>query len=196
MSAASYICHTLWTSHMVPLARCSVLGACHFPLARCLLSWSSRFGFVDMIFFSSLNKGAFEHYVMVSKFQWKQFWLATQRDPQKDCHPQSRELWRIRTGRIVFLRHFQHTCTLSAFAKVFEFPYHFVFFPKWTLFMISFRFFVLNPDIFLHLFKVPLRKGPGNPGQSFGARNSSAGAEGKIKNSLPTLIFYITVRLG
>ena len=24
------------------------------------------------------------HYVMVSKFQWKPFWLATQRDPQND----------------------------------------------------------------------------------------------------------------
>ena len=32
---------------------------------------------------SSLN-GACGHYIMVSKFQWKPFWLATQRDPQND----------------------------------------------------------------------------------------------------------------
>ena len=30
------------------------------------------------------NNGACAHYVMVSKFQWKPFWLATQRDPQND----------------------------------------------------------------------------------------------------------------
>ena len=28
--------------------------------------------------------GACAHYVMVSKYQWKPFWLATQRDPQND----------------------------------------------------------------------------------------------------------------
>ena len=28
--------------------------------------------------------GACAHYVMVSKFQWKPFWFATQRDPQND----------------------------------------------------------------------------------------------------------------
>ena len=28
--------------------------------------------------------GACAHYVIVSKFQWKPFWLATQRDPQND----------------------------------------------------------------------------------------------------------------
>ena len=27
---------------------------------------------------------AYAHYVMVSKFQWKPFWLATQRDPHND----------------------------------------------------------------------------------------------------------------
>ena len=30
------------------------------------------------------KNGACAHYVMVSKFQWKPFWLATQRDPQND----------------------------------------------------------------------------------------------------------------
>ena len=30
------------------------------------------------------QNGACAHYVMVSKFQWKPFWLATQRDPQND----------------------------------------------------------------------------------------------------------------
>ena len=30
------------------------------------------------------SDGACAHYVMVSKFQWKPFWLATQRDPQND----------------------------------------------------------------------------------------------------------------
>ena len=30
------------------------------------------------------SNGACAHYVMVSKFQWKPFWLATQRDPQND----------------------------------------------------------------------------------------------------------------
>ena len=30
------------------------------------------------------RNGACAHYVMVSKFQWKPFWLATQRDPQSD----------------------------------------------------------------------------------------------------------------
>ena len=34
--------------------------------------------------FSLLPNGACAHYVMVSKFQWKPFWLATQRDPQND----------------------------------------------------------------------------------------------------------------
>ena len=33
--------------------------------------------------FKLLN-GACAHYVMVSKYQWKPFWLATQRDPQND----------------------------------------------------------------------------------------------------------------
>ena len=33
---------------------------------------------------TSLSNGACAHYVMVSKFQWKPFWLATQRDPQND----------------------------------------------------------------------------------------------------------------
>ena len=31
-----------------------------------------------------LRNGACAHYVMVSKFQWKPFWFATQRDPQND----------------------------------------------------------------------------------------------------------------
>ena len=31
-----------------------------------------------------IYNGACAHYVMVSKFQWKPFWLATQRDPQND----------------------------------------------------------------------------------------------------------------
>ena len=30
------------------------------------------------------TNGACAHYVMVSKFQWKPFWLATQQDPQND----------------------------------------------------------------------------------------------------------------
>ena len=30
------------------------------------------------------NDGACAHYVMVSKFQWQPFWLATQRDAQND----------------------------------------------------------------------------------------------------------------
>ena len=30
------------------------------------------------------TNGACAHYVMVSKFQWMPFWLATQRDPQND----------------------------------------------------------------------------------------------------------------
>ena len=30
------------------------------------------------------DNGACAHYIMVSKFQWKPFWLATQRDPQND----------------------------------------------------------------------------------------------------------------
>ena len=32
----------------------------------------------------SAPNGVCAHYVMVSKFQWKPFWLATQRDPQND----------------------------------------------------------------------------------------------------------------
>ena len=32
----------------------------------------------------SVQNGACAHYVMVSTFQWKPFWLATQRDPQND----------------------------------------------------------------------------------------------------------------
>ena len=34
--------------------------------------------------FEQKYNGACAHYVMVSKFQWKPFWLATQRDPQND----------------------------------------------------------------------------------------------------------------
>ena len=30
------------------------------------------------------TNGAYAHYVMVSKFQWKPIWLAIQRDPQND----------------------------------------------------------------------------------------------------------------
>ena len=33
---------------------------------------------------SSTTNGACAHYVMVSKFQWKPFWLSQQRDPQND----------------------------------------------------------------------------------------------------------------
>ena len=52
--------------------------------------------------FDSRDNGACVHYVMVSKFQWKPFWLATQWDPTEwlDCHPKSCELWRIHTGPI------------------------------------------------------------------------------------------------
>ena len=32
----------------------------------------------------NVNDGASAHYVMVSKFQWKPFWLAIQLDPQND----------------------------------------------------------------------------------------------------------------
>ena len=31
-----------------------------------------------------ISNGACAHYVMVSKFQWKPFWLATQLDPHND----------------------------------------------------------------------------------------------------------------
>ena len=34
--------------------------------------------------YSQAVNRACAHYVMVSKFQWKPFWLATQRDPQND----------------------------------------------------------------------------------------------------------------
>ena len=34
--------------------------------------------------FTGIMNGACAHYVMVSKFQWTPFWLATQRDPQND----------------------------------------------------------------------------------------------------------------
>ena len=33
---------------------------------------------------TGVRNGACAHYVMVSKYQWKPFWLATQRDPQND----------------------------------------------------------------------------------------------------------------
>ena len=51
--------------------------------------------------FGQLN-GACAHYVMVSKFQWNPFWLATQRDPQNDwtATQKSCELWCICTGPI------------------------------------------------------------------------------------------------
>ena len=35
-------------------------------------------------FGSAMFDGACAHYVMVSTFQWKPFWLATQRDPRND----------------------------------------------------------------------------------------------------------------
>ena len=38
---------------------------------------------VGVVLFARLD-GACAHYVMVSKFQWKPIWLATQRDPQND----------------------------------------------------------------------------------------------------------------
>ena len=44
-------------------SQCLVVGSCH--KFRCV-------------------NGACAHYVMVSKFQWKPFWLATQRDPEND----------------------------------------------------------------------------------------------------------------
>ena len=38
----------------------------------------------DALAWKKARNGACAHYVMVSKFQWKPFWLATQRDPQND----------------------------------------------------------------------------------------------------------------
>ena len=52
-------------------------------------SWSEFQNFknivscVDWSLYAVWN-GACAHYVMVSKFQWKPFWLASQRDPQND----------------------------------------------------------------------------------------------------------------
>ena len=37
-----------------------------------------------LLYSENRDNGASVHYVMVSKFQWKPFWLATQRDPQND----------------------------------------------------------------------------------------------------------------
>ena len=37
-----------------------------------------------LIILFQLSNGACAHYIMVSKFQWRPFWLATQRDPQTD----------------------------------------------------------------------------------------------------------------
>ena len=70
--------------------------ACHVCALRC-----TRPGVREQMFFlkllkvkegiTRLNKrvdcvfdGACAHYIMVSKIQWKPFWLATQRDPQND----------------------------------------------------------------------------------------------------------------
>ena len=49
--------------------------------------------------------GTCAHYVMVSKFQWKPFWLATQLHPQITGQWVANlcELWRIRTGPILIL---------------------------------------------------------------------------------------------
>ena len=51
----------------------------------------------------SVANGACAHYIMVSKIQWKPFWLATQLYPQNDWTAwvaKTCELWRIHTGPI------------------------------------------------------------------------------------------------
>ena len=54
-----------------------------FPL---VLVWACYPIVAGLRFGKSEGNGACAHYVMVSKFQWKPFWLqsATQRDPQND----------------------------------------------------------------------------------------------------------------
>ena len=72
--------------------------------------------------------GACAHYIMVSKFQWKPFWLATQRDPQNDwtatqnrvnydVFAQAPSRWGVIEGELfkeirkVLFHHFQtHSC--------------------------------------------------------------------------------------
>ena len=48
------------------------------------MSFACSSGFSLLVPFVWKMNGACAHYVMVSKFQWKPFWLATQRDPQND----------------------------------------------------------------------------------------------------------------
>ena len=66
--------------------------------------------YVTQVGTHSLLNGACAHYVMVSRFQWKPFWLATQRDPQNDwtATQKSCELWRIRAGSIWLAHHTLH----------------------------------------------------------------------------------------
>ena len=63
--------------HWVPAAQQSILG--QWP-------WATVFthGPVCVGEYDQLDNGVCAHYVMVSEFQWKPFWLATQRDPQND----------------------------------------------------------------------------------------------------------------
>ena len=86
----------IWCSDARELVGSNFRLSIHHPtLCWCHCSGKSSIGWTP--------HGACAHYVMVSKFQWAPFWLATQRDPQSDrldCHPKSCELWRIHIGPI------------------------------------------------------------------------------------------------
>ena len=58
----------------------SIVGA----FSVCSVTFRFNVHLIDSPFGMSKRNGACAHYVMVSKFQWKPFWLATQRDPQND----------------------------------------------------------------------------------------------------------------
>ena len=55
-----------------------------FPAAPSFFSSKKWIKLIPKATGNRKRDGGCAHYVMVSKFQWKPFWLATQRDPQND----------------------------------------------------------------------------------------------------------------
>ena len=58
--------------------------ACTCGFEGCMRTGKRAYGRAPTYFLLGQRNGACAHYVMVSTFQWKPFWLATQRDPQND----------------------------------------------------------------------------------------------------------------
>ena len=96
--------------------------------------------------------GACAHYVMVSKFQWKPFWLATQRDPQND---QTATPNRVNYG--VFAQAPYPEWVLARYSLLIPFPHH-----TSSQFCKARRFGRVAPAIFIFQVSCLLENGWGN----------------------------------